>query len=121
MKRLEWNAAFAALLLFSLLGCSLDGVAVVTITNNSNETIKLLTIKVGEEMQEAENIEVGESVEMKFLVQVDSSYLASVEFLSGKQLEEAVGYLTSTLVYRDKVFIGDSDIFFDRMSVSQRD
>ena len=112
MRGFVWKSGCVIYLLFSLFGCSQDGLAKVTITNSSGEVIKLLKVTLGSESQDVENMIMGESVEMEFLVKVDAGYLIYVEFSSGREMESAVGYVTSGFRYSDEIEINNADFAF---------
>ena len=112
MRGFVWKSCCVIYLLFSLFGCSQDGLAKVTITNSSGEVIKLLKVTLGSESQDVENMIMGESVEMEFLVKVDAGYLIYVEFSSGREMESAVGYVTSGFRYSDEIEINNADFAF---------
>lgn len=94
-----------------------DGLAILTIVNQSEETVVLLQVKIYEEIQTVKDLEHGEEAEMQFIVKRDTDYHVNVEFLSGRKIIKEMGYLTSGFDTRDKITIYKSDIEYTTRTV----
>lgn len=104
-------------MLIMLVGCSEDGLAILTIVNQSEETIVLLQVAVNEDIQTVNDLKHGEEAELRFLVKRDADYHIDIEFLSGRTIKDEVGYLTRRTNISDMVIINETDITFETISV----
>ena len=103
--------------LLSTVGCSEDGMATLTIVNQSNETIVLLQVTVNENIQTVKDLEHGEEAEMRFLVNHDTGYHLDIHFLSGRKMIQKIGYISYGFNVIDIITITKMDVEFERASI----
>jgi hypothetical protein len=79
--------------------------ALVTITNSSNETIQTVRLSVCGQELETSDIHPGESRTFKYGVRSDSHYDLLVTFQSGKELKTSLGYVTHDMKVDDDIIV----------------
>ena len=110
---------FGALL--AVVGCSEEGVAELTIVNQSNETVVLLQITVNEITQTVRDLKHSGQAKLYFQVNRTSDYHVNVEFSSGRKVLNEVGYLTRGTRISDVIVIKETDIEFKTIFVETTD
>ncbi len=99
--------------LLVVVSCSEDGIATLTIVNQSEDTVVLVRVTVNENIQTVKDLQHGEEAEMQFLVKRDADYHIEIEFLTGRKIKKEVGYLTYGLNTDDIITITRTGIEFD--------
>ncbi len=105
------NTLFIRILpiLILLASCSAN-TGEFTLVNESEELIRRAHIEISSTVIELKEIMPQEKRVVSFKVNGDSHYEIEITFVSGKQLRDDVGYVTSGFDYKHTINISETDI-----------
>ncbi len=84
------------------------------LVNKAQEPIVHASVVICGQRIELNDINPNKMGKGSYMVRSDSGYAVQIEFLSGKKLSKEVGYVTSGMDFKDKIFVTDSDIEIDQ-------
>lgn len=90
--------------------CSKTNNSEVTLVNSTPENIEKCSIELTGATVVINNLKAGDKASATFVVRSDAHYKVSVQFSSGRKLENDVGYVTPGFDYKDTILIHSNEI-----------
>ncbi|MEW6089286.1 MAG: hypothetical protein AB1498_13395 [bacterium] len=85
----------------------------VRLINKADKEIVSGTIEVCRQKFTFKNIKPNDSIMFSFKIKSDSGYIVSIEFISGKQLKEKIGYVCRGFSFKDSLIIKSDDVILE--------
>lgn len=117
IRRILLSVCFILLICLQTSCSSQKNVGQFTITNNSDEIIKLAHIEICEQIIDIKNISPSKEHKGSFIVKSDSHYDVTITFASGKTLSKELGYVTHGFDFNHVITVTGNDITISESGV----